>query len=82
MKALISLLLIVFAVAIVVAGFYTGIWLMLIGGIVQCIDAIKSNPTDAHMMAVGVVKIIFFEVPCIVGCVLGFSCFGAGVASA
>jgi hypothetical protein len=81
MKLFLFLLLSLFAIAILVVGFYTGIWLMLIGGIVQIADAVKCNPTDAHMLAIGIVKAIFFEVPIIVGCMLGFSCFGAAVAS-
>jgi hypothetical protein len=77
MKLFLFIFLSLVAFAIVAAGFYTGIWLMLMGGIVQIIDGVKCNPTDASMIAVGIVKAIFFEVPCIVGCVLGFSCFGA-----
>lgn len=40
-------------------GLYVGIWVCLIGGIVDIIEAIKATETEAMAVAIGVVKIVF-----------------------
>jgi hypothetical protein len=40
-------------------AFYTGLWLMFVGGIIQIVDACKVTPTDSAGIAWGIVRIIF-----------------------
>jgi len=42
---------------------YLGVWVMLVGGIVEVINQFKSPTTDAAAVALAVAKIIFFGVP-------------------
>jgi len=37
---------------------YLGVWVMFIGGIVQMINGIKANPTNATMIAIGLLRFI------------------------
>lgn len=68
MRILICLL----ALFLVACGIYFGVWVMLIGGIVQIIDGAKMNPTNATMIAIGIVKCIFFELPIGLGIFFGY----------
>lgn len=43
----------------IAAGLYVGIWLMLIGGIVQVIEGVKANPVDSWEIAKGVARAFF-----------------------
>ncbi len=55
-------------IAVLTGGFYLGIVSCLIGGIVDIINAIKAEgPVQAITVAVAIVKIVFFEVPIVVG---------------
>lgn len=38
---------------------YTAIWLMLVGGIIQIVDACKETPTSGAGIAWGIVRVIF-----------------------
>jgi hypothetical protein len=69
----------IFALFFVAAGIYAGIWLMLVAGIVQLIEACKATPVPAPEVAWALVKIIFFEMPILVGVILGLSAFKAAV---
>lgn len=48
-------------VAGIAAAVFVGGWLMLIGGIIQVVDAVQQNPIDGMDVAIGVVRIVFFE---------------------
>ena len=61
------------SVCVAVLGFYTGIWIMLIGGIVDIIEQIKAQETNSLIIARGVVNIIFFEIPIVIGIGLGIT---------
>lgn len=61
----------------IIAGLYVGLWEFLIGGIVNIIDGAKCEPTCASSIAIGIVKIILFELPIVIGTVLGVWCFGS-----
>jgi len=50
-------------VVILCIGAFISIWYMLIGGIVDLIEVIKSTETDAMLVGTGIVKIIFFVFP-------------------
>ncbi len=56
MKVIVGFLLIIAGVAL---GLYVGVWLMLIGGIIQFVDAIKVDPVDTSGVAWGVVRVLF-----------------------
>lgn len=56
MKTILGLLLILGGLA---AGLYVGVWLMLIGGIVDIVNQIKAPDTNALALAIGVAKIVF-----------------------
>lgn len=45
----------------VVGGLYVGIWVCLIGGILDVIEAVKANPTNTGQLIWGLVKAIFSE---------------------
>lgn len=66
-----------FGLAFLALGAYFGIWVMLIGGIVNIVDAIKATPTDGLLIGIGIVKVIFFEMPIIVGAWLCLICCAA-----
>lgn len=38
---------------------YVGLWLMFVGGIMQVIDGVKSDPVDGSDVAWGIVRIVF-----------------------
>ena len=40
-------------------GLYVGVWLCLIGGIVQIIEAAKATPVHSLHVALGIVRLIF-----------------------
>jgi hypothetical protein len=53
------MLAIIFSAAGVLGGIWFGLWFMLIGGIVQFVDGVKADPTDAMDIAFGVARFIF-----------------------
>jgi len=55
MKQLLGLILVVLGIAV---GLYVGVWLCLIGGIVQIIGEIKGE-FEAIKVAIGVTRIVF-----------------------
>ncbi len=71
MRITLMIFFILFAVLFAVFGVYIGVWEMLIGGIVQIIDGVKETPTNAYMIAIGICRVIFFEIPIGVGVFLG-----------
>lgn len=64
--------------AVIAGGVYVGIWEMLVGGIVQVIDQCKAPTTDAGTVAWAIVKIVFCEVPIVIGFWLGIILMGIG----
>lgn len=77
-----GMLTMLFGLAAMIAGIYTGVWLMLVGGIVDVINQIKAPETDAFTIAVAIVKIIFFEIPVGLGFMVGFLFLAAGLGEA
>lgn len=57
MKKIIGILI---AIVGIVLGIYVGIWLMLVGGIIQIVNSI--NPINGLGIALGILRIIFCEV--------------------
>lgn len=55
MRVVIGVLVILAGVA---AGLYVGLWLMLVGGIVQLVEAVKADPVEATDVAWGAVRIL------------------------
>lgn len=51
-----------FIAASVFVGLYVGIWLMLVGGIIQVIHALQVSPVDAYGVAWGIVRIVLAAV--------------------
>lgn len=66
MKKLLGIILIILGI---ILGGYLALYLMLYGGICQVIYAI--NPINAKDIALGIIRIIFFEVGIIPGYILG-----------
>lgn len=58
-------------VAIICLGLYAGLWLMLIGGIIDIINQIKADEVNALVLAVGIVKALFFQLPIAIGFFVG-----------
>lgn len=77
MKGFISLLCVLFGLSIIGLGFYFGLWVMLVGGIVDFINAVKMDPVTAGAIAMSLLKIIFFEIPIIIGFIVGAVVCGA-----
>ena len=59
-----------------VVGAYLGIWVMLIGGIVQAIHAIQAVPVDALGIALGIVRVLLSAV---VGWLVALVFIGTGL---
>ena len=57
MKKIIGILI---AIAVIILAIYVGIWLMLVGGIIQIVNSI--NPINGLGIALGILRIIFCEV--------------------
>jgi uncharacterized membrane protein YcgQ (UPF0703/DUF1980 family) len=75
-------LLVMCGLGLTVGGYlvYIGVWEWLIGGIIQIITAVKMAEISAVMLAIGIAKVIFFEIPIVfgivamwLGCYLGVS---------
>ncbi len=56
MKSVLKVVLIIGSIAL---GLYVGIWLMLIGGIVQIVNGI--NPLNGLDIALGICRVLFCE---------------------
>jgi len=72
---IINFLCIITGLGFLALGIYFGVWICFIGGIVDVIDGAKMNPTDAMMIAVGIAKVVFFEIPLALCWIVGFTCF-------
>ena len=68
MRDLISIIVIISSI---ILSIYVGIWLMLIGGIVQLLNSI--NPIDSLGIALGIIRIIFSKMILIIILKLGLS---------
>jgi hypothetical protein len=79
MKITLNIITIIVALFIAACGIYFGIWIMLVGGIVNIIDGAKMNPTDAMMIAKGIAKVIFFELPTGLGLSLAWITLVCGI---
>lgn len=70
---------VVAGIALIIAGVVLGIWLglvvMFVGGIVQIVDAVKSDPVSGGDIAWGIVRLMFASV---VGTIAFWMCAGAG----
>jgi hypothetical protein len=63
LSAIVGPVIALFGFALIALGAYTGIWIMLIGGIVDIIEQIKLPAVDSMVIAIAVAKIIFCQVP-------------------
>lgn len=57
MKKILGILIII---ATIILGAYVGIWVMLVGGIIQIVNSI--NPVNGMGIAIGIIKILFCEI--------------------
>ena len=55
MKLAIGMIMVVAGAAL---GLYLGVWVMLIGGVVQFVEGIKANPVDGMDIALGVGRVL------------------------
>ena len=51
----------------IIGGIYLCVWHMLVGGIVDIINQVKAPSTDGEKVAIGILKIIFCEIPLVLG---------------
>ena len=56
MKAVFGIIFILLGIA---AGVYCGVWLMLVGGIIQVIEGAKMDPVSSFDIAIGIVRFLF-----------------------
>ena len=73
MKKLLGVILIICGV---ILGLYLGLYIMCVGGIVEVINGIKANPTNAWWIAKGILKFLFSG---IVGWISGLIVVSMGV---
>jgi len=73
------------AIVVVVGSLYLGLWLCLIGGIVQVVEACKSNPVSSMGIALGFLRFIATGIVSwgsfFIGCGLTSWCFGRAYAA-
>ena len=69
---------IVLGLAFLAIGCYVGVWVWGIGGICQIIDAAKLTPVPPMEILSGVLKVIFFEIPVLIGGLLAIVTWKAG----
>ena len=79
MKTIFGIFFIVLGTILLFGGIYTGLWVMLISGIVNLIEQIRAVNCDSMIIAMSIVKILFFEVPIAFGVWFGLLSIGAGI---
>lgn len=67
---LVNLVLLGLALLCLGLGVYVGAWEWFIGGIIDVVEAVKMDDVPAGMVAIGIAKVVFFEIPIIIGWVL------------
>ena len=67
MKCILAIFGVLFIVVCWILAGYVGIWLMLVGGIVQTVQAAQENPVDGLELATGIIRVIFFESAALIG---------------
>lgn len=53
-------------------GAYLSLYVMLYGGIIDAINAFQTDPIDASLMAIGIIKAMFFQLGALPGAVVSF----------
>lgn len=71
MHTLASVVFFFLSILLVCIGLYVGIWVMLIGGIVDIINQIKAPETNSVIVARSVTNIVLFEMPIVIGIGIG-----------
>jgi hypothetical protein len=79
MNKIYGLLFIIFGIILIGGGIYTGLWVMLVGGIVDLIEQIRADRVDSMVVAISIVKIIFCEFPVALGVWFGLFLTGLGI---
>lgn len=69
---------IVLSFFVVVLGFYCGVCVMLVGGITDLLMQLKAPETDSGSIGFSVWRILFFEIPVLFACLIGFVGFISG----
>jgi len=67
MKALFGILFILGGLAL---GLFVGGYLMLYGGIVQLIDGLSTDPVNSSDVALGAIRVLFFETGAFVAAII------------
>ena len=55
---MLKILAVLIIVAGILGGLYLGLWVCLVGGIVQIIDTIQHTPVEARTVAIGVLRVL------------------------
>lgn len=71
MTRLIGFAIAVLGISICCFGVYFGLWVCLVGGIVDAINQFKIEQTDPYTIALCIVRIVFFEIPIVLGFWIG-----------
>jgi hypothetical protein len=68
MKSIAGVLFFAVGIASIALGFYCGLWVCLVGGIVDIVNLIKSpNSVEGIDVALNVVRVVFFGLPITMG---------------
>jgi hypothetical protein len=78
-KVLFFLFCLCLGLAFIAGGCYLGVWAWLVGGICQIIDAAKLTPVPPMEILIGILKVIFCELPVLIGFAFGLGTIKAGV---
>lgn len=74
-EKIVIVLLVITAVAFLAGGFYIGLMVCLFGGIADAVNILNSDdPVGAGDIFLTIVKIIFFEVPIVIGVLIAAMC--------
>jgi hypothetical protein len=80
-KYLAGVFLMVLGAGLIAGGLYVGVWLCLVGGLMDVVNQIKAGVPDTGVLVWGGVRAFFFTVPTGVGVALGVSSASLGMAA-
>ena len=76
---MVKLIGVLIGVALIAAGLYLGLYVMLIGGIIDIINQFKAPTVDAMVVAFAIAKIVLCKFVCGLFAALGIGVMGASI---
>lgn len=66
-----GLFVLLLGLGVIFGSIYVGLWLCLVGGIVDVLEQGKALKTDSMVVAWAVVRVLFCWTPTVIGCAVG-----------